>query len=287
MKLRSRAFTLIELLVVIAIIALLISILLPNLRQARETARMAVSQANLKQQGLAMFGYNSENKDYWPGDHFEGKGGSWIAWAPRLRAYLGNDQTVTGVFYCPSTPKEFKWVITKAKNEMPPSCTELGYTDTWEQGLNYSVANGPRLYFSYGYNGGGAEWTMPPGLGLGEHTESKFKPLDENSKFMRECKTSDIAIPNRMVAIGDSMGLGSWDTSFFPRDTPGATGLPAHFLGARHLGRCNQMNADFSIRLRDPHDLVISAKNITIEEKRKRIEQWNRQGKAFDAANGY
>src|SRR4028118_1242734 len=71
-----KGFTLIELLVVIAIIAILAAILFPVFARARENARRASCQSNLKQVGLGLLQYIGDYDETLPFSFFGTAGNS-------------------------------------------------------------------------------------------------------------------------------------------------------------------------------------------------------------------
>ncbi len=88
---RRSAFTIVEILVVISIVAILMSLILPSLKQAREVAQTAICKSRIRTMYLAIESYRLDNKDwypvssltvdtYWPGDY---------TFMPQIDPYLG------------------------------------------------------------------------------------------------------------------------------------------------------------------------------------------------------
>jgi len=76
-RLFLKGFTLIELLVVIALIALLMGILMPALRKAREVARMISCASNQRQVIMALASYAQDNDSKLPPSSADTGGGGW------------------------------------------------------------------------------------------------------------------------------------------------------------------------------------------------------------------
>ena len=94
---QARGFTLIELLVVIAIIAILAAILFPVFARARENARRASCQSNLKQIGLGLLQY-SQDYDELLMPVYVGPAPNQDFWTISIQPYLKSTQ----ILQCPS-----------------------------------------------------------------------------------------------------------------------------------------------------------------------------------------
>ncbi|MCG3177978.1 MAG: hypothetical protein BIFFINMI_00301 [Phycisphaerae bacterium] len=201
---RGRGFTLIELMVVVSIIALLISVLLPALGQARIVARAATCASNLRQLGIGVSMYLKDNDGVYPpgrlGKNPDGTKplvdvGNGVKVRPRWYAVIGRYTEPT--WYEPSTTDERQPVDSRIV-----LCPE---TPDWTDERNTP----------YGYNHQFLGNTRPR---LGDAAQFIRFPVNE----------SRIPQPTRTILAGDCMGT----AAAFPADQriayqPTGTGFQA------------------------------------------------------------
>jgi prepilin-type N-terminal cleavage/methylation domain-containing protein/prepilin-type processing-associated H-X9-DG protein len=141
-KSRRAAFTLIELLVVIAIIAILAAILFPVFARARENARRASCQSNLKQLGLGVAQYSQDYDERMPlGENSacDTSNPTCRSWMNQIYPYVKSEQ----VYFCPSDTAKYadNW------NYLDTSGVSLSYHCN---SYNYAATNPHQS--PYGYN---------------------------------------------------------------------------------------------------------------------------------------
>ncbi|MBV9470218.1 MAG: DUF1559 domain-containing protein [Abitibacteriaceae bacterium] len=173
----KKGFTLIELLVVIAIIAILAAILFPVFAKARENARRASCQNNLKQIGLGLMQYSQDFDETYTG-MYQNRSCGRISYAEMIYPYIKSNQ----VFRCPSMGKG-KLLTNSAGTQINSACNP-----------DFIGTAG----ISYGYNGICSNPGTQPYVGLGSGGCDSGAPT-----------VSDATAPSETIVLAEGNAQGN------------------------------------------------------------------------------
>lgn len=164
----KKGFTLIELLVVIAIIALLLSIVLPSLRLAKEAGRRVVCTSNLRQLCSAWILYAEENDGQVVCSTDQNPDGGW-GWVGDTSGFLSEAEQLQGIqdgklfpycqdvdiYKCPTAEPDQKrsYAISAQWHNIYECSGTLYFGQTEKQNLHkLTEANNPGGKFTFVYN---------------------------------------------------------------------------------------------------------------------------------------
>lgn len=231
---RKSGFTLIELLVVIAIIAILAAILFPVFARARENARRASCQSNLKQIGLGIMQYTQDYDEAYPlvgGNEYSNNASRYTpSWRVKIYPYVKSTQ----LFVCPSN--------VDSKNVADPD-TAAG------------VTGGP-LYSTFGTGYGAANFPQPQ-INVSYSMNRHFGGTDVSGATEAHqhpgMKFSQCDTPARKILVGEKRDSGYMMANYAHINDEfsySASWSPGAF--AKHLSTMNCLFADGHVKALKP-----------------------------------